>query len=88
MPKHGAILLSGGPGGMRTNTTEINTDETWLTQFIDYFRRGQPIQYGEFVALSMPAYNYLLLSGGYGGIRTDTTDINTDEMWQFLKVYH
>jgi hypothetical protein len=79
LPAHGGNVLSGAPP--RSTTTRISTDETW--RFVGIFsdRTGQPVVTGDFVGLALDDIRGWLLSGGGGGVRSNTTVLDRDEAW-------
>lgn len=81
MPDYKSLLLSGGPAGMRTNTTTLGVDETWQIEGLYSARRGQEVKYGDLVIFAMPKYKDILLSGGPDGVRTSVSKVNVDEAW-------
>lgn len=82
LPNHSSVLLSGGTS-VRTTTTTVGPNETWQLVGAFYDRTGQPVMYGDLVALTLPQTSSLLLSGG-SSVRTTTTAIGPDECWMLL----
>jgi hypothetical protein len=86
------LLLSGSPksgktGGVRSETTNADKDETWQVQNLSVgaLMAGKPIKYGALVTLSLPFHGGLLLSGG-GSVRVGTTTASLDETWIIVPV--
>ncbi len=85
LPEHGGLKLSGSRSdGARTSTFNISFDETWIiVNAEDPSKIGEPVRYGDRIALARASSNPQYLSGGDSGVRI-TTSIGVDETWQII----
>ena len=74
------LKLSGGKD-VRTNTDQVNTDNTWVIVNATNTSQTGPINYGDKISFQLPFYSNVKLSGGNNGMRTNTQDIYADEIW-------